>query len=348
MRAGEEASVRRRVGWLLWIAGVLAGWAAISEYPVVLLAVLLLVRAAARRSWSRAAFFAFGLALPLLLLMAYDAVCFGSPFVLSSSREALAQYSSLAGKGLFGFGLPDPRVAWALLFHPARGLFLFSPFLAWCIPGFVLWGRSRDDRADWAWCLGASALFFLAMCCYPNWHGGWTLGDRYLLPILFPLALGASHALSSPRSRWLFAGAAVFSIALHGLASLTWPHVPLDLPWPPASGSLWFLVRGWVAPALLPPIAALAAAAVITALAVAAAFGAEGPSGRRAATGGLVGLALFLLSLRFAPAVPFGGRLWRAATLAKLSPVDPDRKELRAVVESAATPSERRRAAAGR
>ncbi len=342
---GERASVRRRVGFLLWFAGLLAGWAAISEYPVAILAGLLLVRSAARRSWSHAAFFGLGLALPLLLLLGYDAICFGSPFVLSSAREAFPQYSNLAGRGLFGFGLPDPRVAVALLFHPARGLLLFSPFLAWSIPGFVGWAKSREDRADWAWCLGASVLFFVAMCAYPNWHGGWTLGDRYLLPIVPPLALAASHALSSPRSRWLFAAAAVFSVGLHGLACLTWPHVPLDLPWPPASGYLWFLTRGWVAPALLPAGAAVVAAILATALAVAAAFAAEGAPGRRLAAGGLLGLAALAVSLRISPPVPYGARLWRAETLAKLSSADPDARELRAVVASASTPEERRRAA---
>lgn len=345
LRAGEAASVRRRVGFLLWSAGAVAGWAAISEYPVAVLAGLLLVRAAARRSWTHALYFAGGLALPLMLLMVYDTICFGSPFVLSSAREAYPQYSSLAGHGVFGFGFPDFRIALAYLFHPARGLLLFSPFLAWCVPGFIRWVKSRDDRADMAWCLSASLLFFVAMCAYPNWHGGWSLGDRYLLPILFPLAVGASHALSSPRSRWLFAAATVFSVALHGLACLTWPNFPDNVIWPPAAGSWWFLTRGWVAPAVLAPVFTVAAAIAVTALVTGAVLAAEPGSRWRSGLAAAVGLAAFLVTIIAAPAPAFEVRLWRAAALSRYSGVDPAASELNAVVRSAASPAERRRAA---
>ena len=88
IRRAEAASAKRRVGALLWAAGLLAGWAAISEYPVALLAGLLLLRAAARGALRNGVLFAAGLVVPLALLLAYNAICFGSPFVLSSAREA--------------------------------------------------------------------------------------------------------------------------------------------------------------------------------------------------------------------------------------------------------------------
>jgi hypothetical protein len=349
LRSGERASAHRRVGALVWLAGALAGLAAIAEYPVAIVAGFLLLRSGARGAWRRALVFAAGLAVPLALLLAYNYLCFGSPFVLSSAREAYPEYSRLAGKGLFGFGLPDPKVAFWYLFHPARGVVLFSPFLLWAVPGFWRWWRSRDERPDWAFCLAATVVFFVAMCAYPNWHGGWTLGDRYLLPVLFPVALAVSRALDSPRSRFAFAAAAVFSISVHALACSTWPHFPADVPWPPAAGSLWFLKHGWFAPSLLapPPVAAgLALLGIGAALGVALiASGSARPGERtRLAGAAVIGLAAFAATLALAPAPPFSARLWRAAMLAKYSGRDPAATELSAVVESAPTPADKARA----
>ncbi len=319
IRRAETASARRRVGALLWAAGLLAGWAAISEYPVALLAALLLVRAAARGAPRNGALFAVGLLVPVALLLAYNAMCFGSPFVLSSAREASPEFSELAGKGLFGLRFPDPRVGARLLFHPARGLFLFSPFLLWAIPGFVRWRRSGEDRADWVFCLVGSAVFFAAMCAYPNWHGGWALGSRYLVPILFPLALAASRALDSPRSRWLFAAAAAFSIAAHSLEALAWPYYPLTLPWPPRSGSLWFLSKGWIASAQpgIPSFVAVGVAVLATAVALAACAAPEERSRRRSALAVGAGLAVFAATLAVAPAPSEEGKRFREGILVR-------------------------------
>ncbi|MEP6802129.1 MAG: hypothetical protein ABJC07_09345 [Acidobacteriota bacterium] len=318
IRRAEAAAASRRVGALLWAAGFLAGWAAISEYPVALLAGLLLVRAAAHGAFRNGALFAAGLVLPLAALMVYDAICFGSPFVLSSAREAFPEFSQLAGNGLFGFRLPDPRVAAGLLFHPARGLFLFSPFLLWAVPGFLKWRRSREERADWAFCLAGCVVFFVAICAYPNWHGGWSLGSRYLVPILFFLSLAVARALDSPGSRWLFAGTAAFSIGVHSLEALAWPYFPLALAWPPRTGSLWFLKNGWLAPAQpgIPASIALAVALAAAAAALAAVLP-GGPARSRSLLAVAGGLLIFAASLAVAPEPSKEGRQFREGILAR-------------------------------
>ncbi|HLN58833.1 MAG TPA: hypothetical protein VK416_09745, partial [Thermoanaerobaculia bacterium] len=251
LRMGEERRPASGARLLALAAGLLAGWAAISEYDAAPLALLLALRAAARGSWKAFALVAAGAAIPLLLLLSYNATCFGSPWILSSAREAYPDFATMSGKGLFGFGLPSPRVAWDFLFHPARGLLLFSPFLLWVIPGFAAWWRSREDRADCVFALAAVAALFLILTAYPNWHGGWTLGDRYLLPALFFAGLAAARGLASATSRGLFAAAALFSAVNHFLLAASWPYFPLELRWPVATGSLWFLSRGWIAPNLL-------------------------------------------------------------------------------------------------
>jgi hypothetical protein len=327
-------------------AGLLAGWAAISEYNVLPVAALIGLRAAADRRLRSLVPFAAGAALAFAALGAYDAACFGSPWVVSSAREAYPAYSRLAERGLFGIGLPDPAVAAAYLLHPARGVLLFSPFFLWTIPGIVLWWRSGRERADCALAAGATALYFVAMAGYPNWHGGWSLGSRYLLPVLFFAALPLVHALKTPLSRGLFAAAVVFSAAGHFLLTASWPYFPDDVRWPVATGSLWFLERGWIAPSLLPgagPIALLLAAAACAAPLVLSLRAAR-PMAPRAPVAAVLGLAPLALLLLRPPELPYGARLWRAAIYGAYSGEDPAREELRRVAMSASSPEEQRMA----
>ena len=264
LRRAEEREHSRRVVWTLLFSGAVAMGAAISEYPVAPLVAFLAIRALSGRSWKRVILFVSGAALPLALLLAYNAACFGSPWSLSSAHEASPLYAGLVHQGFFGFGLPNPTVAARMLASPERGLLLFSPFWLWAVPGFVKWWRSGHDRADAAFALASCAVFFVLMTAYSNWHGGWSLGNRYLLPVLFLAGLALPHALASPFSRSAFLAATVFSVACHFLLTASWPHFPPDFSWPIAAGSEWFLQRGWVAPnlfsrfsvlSLLPPAA---------------------------------------------------------------------------------------------
>ena len=344
------------------LAGFLAGWGAISEYTVAPVAGLLALRAVFgpdRRKIRRLLAFAVGAAIPLAKLAFYDAMCFGSPWVLSSAREAYPSYGRLAGSGLFGFGVPSPRVAVDYLFHPARGLVLFSPFLIWAVPGFVRWWRSKDSRADCVFALAATAVLFVLMCGYPNWHGGWSLGNRYLVPVLFFPALAIPHALETPRSRGFFGAAVVLSAATHLLLTASWPYFPDNVPWPAATGSGWFLARGWTAPSLLDALpgggwAALAMTWAAGAVAIALALGAAGAAraagsetpvpGPPMGAVALLGLVPLLALVAFAPELDFGGRLWRASVFGAYSGRDPERRELREVAQSAATPQQQRMA----
>jgi len=346
LRRGEERG--GAAGALLAaLAGLLAAWAAISEYTAAPVALALGVRAAAGGSWRR--FFAFGLAaaLPLALLAGYDAVCFGSPWTLSSAREAAPEYARLAREGAFGFRWPSARIAAAYLFDPARGVLLFSPFLLWSFAGFARWWRSRRERADWWFFVAAVVLLFVSLSGYPNWHGGWSLGSRYLLPGLFFAALPVARALEGPLSRGLFLAASAFSVASHALLASAWPHFPVEIPWPAAAGSLWFLARGWVAPNLgalagAGPALSLVPPFAMTAVAAVAACRAAAPVRPAASVAALLGIAPLAVLLLRPPEPPYFGRLWRAGVLGAYSGRDDGRRELAEVVLEASTPEEKR------
>jgi hypothetical protein len=348
LRTAEERP-NRRVGALVFLCGFLSGWAVISEYTVVPIAALPVLRARARRAWRRIAVAALGAAVPGALLLAYQAACFGSPFTPSYAREAFPAYAELARQPLFGLTLPRPALLVDYLFHPARGILVFSPFLAWAAAGFFRWWRSREERPDCLFAFAGTAAFLVLMCGYPNWHGGWSLGSRYLVPSFFFLAMAAARALESPLSRRLFAAAAVFSAANFCILTLTWPHFPTNVPWPAGTGSAWFLARGWVAPSLLPSTPA--GRAVTAALGVAlsgaglvAGLRSATPGHERGLAWGALGLVPLALLLARPPELTFGGKLWRASVFGKYSGLDPSREELRRVIATASTPSEKQRA----
>jgi len=301
-------------------AGLLAGWAAISEYPLFLLLPLLGLRALAGRRWGRAFAFGAGAALPVGLLLLYNAACFGSPWTLSTAREAQPQFAALAEQGVLGVGAPSLRVLGAYLFHANRGALLASPFLAWAAIGFILWWRSGRMRSDAALCAGATVVLLVFLSGYPNWEGGWCLGSRYLLPVLLPAALALGHGLEGRVSRGLFVGASSFAVANHLLLTASFPYFPPSLPWPAATGSAWFLANGFAAPTLgtlagLPPRAALIVPAVLVVAAVLVALRPFRPSTPSKALAAAAGAAAFAATLFLPIGVPDWDRGWREGIL---------------------------------
>lgn len=345
VRGAENRPAAPASDLLAAVAGLLAGWAAISEYTTAPLALLLALRTTARGRVKALSLFAAGAAIPLGLLLFYDAACFGSPWVLSSAREAHRSFSELAGQGFFGFGSPSLRVAWDYLFHPARGLLLFSPYWIWAVPGAVVWWRSGEDRADALFMIGATVGFFLLLTGYPNWHGGWALGDRYLLPVAFFAAFAVARGLASPLSRGFFVLAAAFSVANMFVLTASWVHFWPELPWPAGAGSVWFLEHGWVAPNLLSRLGgiSLIPAAAVTATAGVLALAPARPMIPRATVATGAGLFLFAATLLRRPDPDFDSRILRAAVFGAYSGQDPERLELKRAIGAAATPAERRR-----
>jgi hypothetical protein len=328
------------------LAGLLAGWAAISEYTVAPVALALGLRVLAGRSFRRFAAFALAAAVPLGLLLYYDAVCFGSPWILSSAKEADPAYAALAGRGAFGFVRPSPHLALKFLLDPARGVLLFSPFLLWSPVGLVRWWKSGRLRADWWFVVAGVGTLFVALCGYPNWHGGWSLGSRYLLPGVLFAALPIAWALGTPLSRGLFLAATVFSVAGHALLTASFVHFPLEMPWPAVTGALWFLARGWVAPNLgtligAGPALSLLLPAALTVFAVWRTARAAAPTRPALALAALIGFAPLAALMLRPPEPPFFGRLWRAAVLGAFSGHDDEWREFGAVALAASTPEEK-------
>ena len=140
-----------------------------------------------------------------------------------------------------------------------------------------------------------------------------------------------------------------FSAATHLLETFSWSHFPLDVHWPVATASAWFLARGWVAPNLTSiagagPVLSLLPPAAAAAFAFLASVRTAKPLAPSASVGLLLGVVPLVVLCAFPPAPAYTARLWRAAVFGAYSGRDPERIELRKVVDEASTPRERQQA----
>jgi len=246
------------------LAGALLGLAVLSEYPAAVPAGVIALCAVVPAP-RRALALVVGGAPFAVLLGAYDVLCYGGIFELSSAHEGAAGFRSLASAGFFGVSLPSPGILLRLLADPSKGLLVFSPFL-------LLWpGAFRSSRAALpsagrlALALAPLSLLLL-YAGYPNWHGGFTVGPRYLvaaLPFLvFPFTFRRGGFLESA-----LVGGSTLAVCA---TTLAFPFVPpgFALPW--GSFAAFFFERGLTAPNvfhLVAPAAARVAPAAIVAFA---------------------------------------------------------------------------------
>src|SRR5205085_11137390 len=143
---------------LLAAAGVLAGFAVTTEYPLALAGAVLGVYAIARaRPVRRGLAYAAGVAVGVAPLLAYNWWAFGSPTHVSYG-DASGTGGAAHPPAFFGVSAPRPRVALELLLS-SRGLVVLGPVIALGAAGAVLLYR-RGLRAE-ALVVGAVAVAFL-------------------------------------------------------------------------------------------------------------------------------------------------------------------------------------------
>jgi hypothetical protein len=211
----------------LFLAGLCAGLATITNYVMVVVVVMLgiyLVLSVRRTGGWR--WFALGLLGPLLLLCAYHVACFGTPLTTNYAHEDPA-FRTGGGALLGVFLWPQWEVLPAVLVSPFRGLFVGSPVLLAGAYGLFAWLKSGRARAE-AWLFAAVLAFFVLFALtFNGWHGGWAVGPRYLVPALPFLALPAVFAFRRfPRTA---AALATASAAIGLLVTAVDPQAPVGV-----------------------------------------------------------------------------------------------------------------------
>ena len=166
-----------------------AGYAAITNYiiavVVIFLGLYLIFTVPQKNGWL---WFGLGVLGPFLLICAYNAACFGTPFTTNYRHQNL-HFSGGANAFLGVFVWLQWDVLLAILFSPFRGLFFSSPVLLIGLAGLTWLFQNKSYRAE-AWLFIATLGFLLFFnICFIGWDGGWTTVPRYLGPALPFLAL---------------------------------------------------------------------------------------------------------------------------------------------------------------
>lgn len=228
------------------LAGALLGFAVAVDYTSAIAVVVVGLYGLARFGARAAAWMAAGAVPPLLALGAYHASAFGHPLALP--YDFVLQEHRRMG-WFMGIGAPDPSIVRELLVGEFRGLFFSAPWLAAAIPGLVLLAR-HGRRAEAAACGAMFAAHLLMNAGLVDWHGGWTMGPRYLIPAIPFLAAGVLGVMQVWPRRWVVAAgtpAVVLSILLMLVGTAVRPEVPLTEPRPFRGYLFPLLQRGRVA-----------------------------------------------------------------------------------------------------
>jgi hypothetical protein len=276
---------RRDEGGLAWYlaAGLCAGLAVVTEYPNALAGAVLGLYAISRAPvLRRGAVYAAGCLAGVIPLAVYNHWAFGSfrhisyaggPPALGEPPPVAVDPAAVVGAGGDGTASAGDLVGSA---HPelvrvletlvgAQGILTQAPVLIAGAAGIVLLARRRTAEALAIG--GIAALYLLYNSSYASNFGGFSPGQRYVIPIIPFLALGIAPAY---RRRPLTT-AALGLVSCAVMVSMTATHAlaGYDLDWLHRVGTrdfdytvAWLVgVTGWYT--IVPFFAALAAAVAL-------------------------------------------------------------------------------------
>jgi len=194
----DATCLARKAAARIFLAGLSAGWAAITNYiyavVVIFLGAYLVFSVRRKFAWF---WFGLGLIGPLLLICGYNVACFGKPFITNYHyQNPIFESGATHFLGLFNF--PRWHVILIILFSPYRGLFFTAPVLIMSALGALAWCGHRRFRPEAILILGIFIFSVLWNASFNGWDGGVTAVPRYLGPAIPFLALATIYSID----RW--------------------------------------------------------------------------------------------------------------------------------------------------
>jgi hypothetical protein len=214
------------------IAGLLAGWGVLCDYPTFLIALSIAGFAVWKlRRIEPLIGFVAGAGAVAAILLSYDQLAFGNPFFLSYEAYMLpgADRFPEQAQGFAGVTYPRLGMLYNVLIGPQRGLFFCNPVLILLIAGIYFFWRA-DLRSEFIMITAAIVVFVLFNASYGEsivyWGGGTATGPRHLLPIIPFMVL--TLAFMPRRLNPLFAVLGLLSVFLMLMATAVEPHLPYE------------------------------------------------------------------------------------------------------------------------
>jgi hypothetical protein len=175
----------------LFLSGFLIGFMVLTEYTTLIIAIILIgyiiyiLRSKQKYwDWKQAGSFFIGGAIPLIIFISYNWICFGSPLAIGYANENLQKFKEVHSEGLMGVGWPNLETLLYMTIHPMQGIFIQAPVLLLTIIGFIMMLRKKNLRAEFAVITSAILIYFLAISGLKIWWGGDAFTVRHLIPIL--------------------------------------------------------------------------------------------------------------------------------------------------------------------
>ena len=224
----SESRLRRA-----FLAGFLAGWAVLNDYPAFLIAAAVGIYALFKvRRLSHLAVFSLGAAITAAIMLGYNWAAFGKPLFFSYQAYSMPGNSQFPEQAVGFVGLTYPKlpILWNILADPQRGLFFCNPVLILAIPGAICFARARKFRAELVVMSFAIASMILFNASYGasivSWGGGTATGPRQIIAIVPFMILPI--ALLPAACDWLIGALGTFSAWLMLMATATNPHFPYE------------------------------------------------------------------------------------------------------------------------
>lgn len=242
---------RRELGpYILWGVGLLMGWAAITDYPSVLILGGIFLYAFFSAPKKPDLWRLIAAALPPGLLAAwYNYRCFETPLPVGYFYSEL--YADLHYQGFLSLTYPKLEALYGLTFSPFRGLFYLSPFLLLAVPGCWQMLKARESRPEGLVCLWAAFSFFWFNASSAMWWGGFSVGPAYLVPmvpyLMLPIACLAPVLLKRRWSTVLLGLLALWSWLMTWAQTIAGQSFPDLTPTPLVSIALPRLLAGDIA-----------------------------------------------------------------------------------------------------
>jgi len=159
-----------------------------------------------------------------LVLLQFHWSAFGAPWSTPYSHLENPGFVRDIAPGVMGISMPSGQRIYGSLFAPYLGLFYWAPWTALALLA-PRWLR-RFDLAAFA----VVVYYLLFQVTHALWRSGWTVGPRYVTPLVpFAAVTLALLLREAPRLTPLACGLGAAGIAATGLASAVCQGFPLEV-----------------------------------------------------------------------------------------------------------------------